>query len=219
MAHIEKHVRALELRKRGWSYSAIKKELGISKSTASMWLRHLPLSHQQLDKLLFHNEHRIECFRATMARKREAAFLSALREQQSKIGTLSDRDIYLCGLALHWGEGSKTKYSELIFSNTDNRMIKFYLVWLQRGIGYPLDKVKIKLHLYKDMSIENEVKYWSRITGISLDHFVKPYIKKTTLRGITYKTRGHGTCNVIAGGLRYARPALAGMEVLARYFQ
>ena len=216
---VEKHVRAIELRKQGWSYSAIKNELKISKSTASMWLRHLPLSQKQLDALLFHNEHRIERFRTTMAKKKEIAFNLALRAQKGQIGTLTQREIYLCGLALYWSEGSKTTYSKLIFSNTDPRMIKFYLVWLKLGVVYPLERIRIKLHLYMDMCVEDETHYWMGVTGLRASQFVKPYIKTTTLRGITYKTRGHGTCNIIASGLQYARPALAGMEVLAEYFR
>lgn len=214
-ALLEKHVRALELRKLGWSYSAIKRELGISKSTASNWLNKYPLSREQLDKLQFHNEHRIESFRVTMAKKKQKLFDEAVVEQERIIGKLTEKELYLCGLALYWGEGGKTQYSSLTFANTDPRMIKFFLFWLKRAIHYPDDHIRIKMHLYKDMNIEDEMKYWEEITELGVDHFLKPYIKETTLKGLTYKTRGHGTCNVIATGLKYARPVFAGMEFLA----
>jgi len=217
-ALLEKHVRALELRKKGWSYSAIKTELDISKSTASNWLHKYPLSHEQLDKLQFHNEHRIEAFRTTMAKKKQELFDNAVRDQEITIGELTEKELYLCGLALYWGEGGKTLYSNLTFANTDPRMIKFFLIWLRQAIHYPDDHIKTKLHLYKDMNIEEETEYWVAITGLGLDHFSKPYIKKTTLKGLTYKTRGHGTCNVIASGLKYARPTFAGMEVLSSMY-
>ncbi|MFZ2199208.1 MAG: hypothetical protein WAV40_00225 [Microgenomates group bacterium] len=214
-ALLEKHVQAQELRKRGWSYSAIKRELGIAKSTASAWLNKYPLSHAQLDKLQFHNEHRIEAFRATMARKKQKLFDLAVSEQEKVINELTEKELYLCGLALYWGEGGKTQYSNLTFANTDPRMIRFFLEWLRRAIRYPDDHIKIKLHLYKDMNIDTEIQYWSEVTGIRSEHFSKPYIKATTLRGLTYKTRGHGTCNVVACGLKFSRPVFAGMEVLS----
>lgn len=217
-ALLAKHVRALELRKKGWSYSAIKRELWIAKSTASAWLDKYPLSHEQLDKLQFHNEHRIEAFRATMAKKKEKLFDEAVTEQEKIIGKITEKELYLCGLALYWGEGGKTQYSNLTFANTDPRMIRFFLAWLRLAIHYPDDHVKIKMHLYKDMNIEDELKYWVGVTGLGIEHFVKPYIKETTLKGLTYKTRGHGTCNVIANGLKYARPVFAGMEFLARKY-
>lgn len=212
---LEKHVRALELRKKGWSYSAIKKELGIAKSTASAWLNRYPLTHDQLDKLQFHNEHRIEAFRATMAKKKQALFDLAVQKQKLFIGNLTEKELYLTGLALYWGEGGKTQYSSLTFANTDPRMIRFFLAWLRQAIHYPSEHIKIKLHLYKDMNVDIETKYWSQVTGFGSEHFSKPYIKETTLRGLTYKTRGHGTCNVIACGLKFARPVFAGMEFLA----
>lgn len=217
-ALLEKHIRALELRKRGWSYSAIKKELGIAKSTASAWLNKYPLTHEQLGKLQFHNEHRIEAFRATMAKKKQKLFDEEVVKQEKIIGNLTEKELYLCGLALYWGEGGKTRYSELTFSNTDARMIKFMLTWLKRCIHYPQERIRVHLHLYKDMEIETEIKYWMLVTGLDKRQFTKPYIKKTTLRGLTYKSRGHGTCNLIARGLQYARPVLAGMEVMAQFY-
>lgn len=214
-ALLEKHVRALELRKQGWSYSAIKKELSVSKGSLSLWLNKYPLTHQQLDKLQFHNEHRIEAFRETMAKKKQKLFDNAVADQEKIIGELTEKELYLCGLALYWGEGGKTQYSSLTFANTDPRMVKFFLVWLKKAVHYPDDQIKIKLHLYKDMNIGDEIKYWREVTGFGDDHFTKPYIKEATLKGLTYKTRGHGTCNVIAGRLKFARPIFAGMEVLA----
>ncbi|KKU44538.1 MAG: hypothetical protein UX63_C0033G0011 [Microgenomates group bacterium GW2011_GWB1_46_7] len=215
---VQKHVRALELRKLGWSYSQIKKELGIAKSTASKWLNKYPLTYEQLDKLQFHNEKRIEHFRATMARKRQTIFDDAVDKQDILVGELTERELYFCGLALYWGEGGKTHYYELTFSNTDPRMIRFFLIWLKNAIKYPSHNIKIKLHLYQDMDIDDEVSYWSEITHVRKEYFEKPYIKATTMRGLTFKTWGHGTCNVIARGLKYARPVFAAMEVLARRY-
>lgn len=217
-ALLEKHVQAIELRKKGWSYSAIKKELGISKSTASAWLNKYPLSHEQLDKLQFHNEHRIEAFRTTMAKKKQKLTDEAIVSQEKIIGQLTEKELYLCGLALYWGEGGKTQYSSLTFANTDPRMIRFFLMWLRRSINYPDASIRVKLHLYKDMDIDREMGYWQGVTDLGADHFVKPYIKDTTLRGLTYKSIGHGTCNILAGGLRYSRPIFAGMEVLSRMY-
>jgi hypothetical protein len=153
-----------------------------------------------------------------MAAKKKQLFDSAILEQEMMLGNLSERELYLCGLALYWGEGGKTIYSELTFTNTDPRMIRFYLHWLREVVHCPEEKIKVKLHLYRDMDFESELEYWMKITGVKRDHFTKPYIKATTLKGLTYKSRGHGTCNLIAGGLTYSRPVFAAMEVLSRKY-
>lgn len=48
------------------------------------------------------------------------------------------------------------------------------------------------------MDIQKETKFWADILGVSITRFRKPYIKKSTLAGLTYKGgHGHGTCNVL----------------------
>jgi len=121
---------ALRLRTLGWSYSAIRAKVGVAKSTLSYWLRDYPLTKKQI-YFLQQSEAAKEKFRETMRKKKEAAFQLALDEQGVIIGSLSERDLYLCGLGLFWAEGGKTQYSEIAFSNTDPRMIRFVLVWLE----------------------------------------------------------------------------------------
>jgi orotate phosphoribosyltransferase-like protein len=48
MAHRELKQRAIELRQKGYSYSQIKAELGLSKSTLSNWLYDMPLSEERI---------------------------------------------------------------------------------------------------------------------------------------------------------------------------
>ena len=217
MAKRKEHEEALRLRRLGWSYSAIKKKIEVSKSSLSLWLRDYPLTKEQIYKLQ-HNEVVAEKFRETMKKKREKAFSDALNIQNAEIGSLSKRELYLVGLALYWGEGGKTKYSELTFANTDPRMIKFYLKWLMSSLGFPKEKIRIRLHLYKDMIIDDEVRYWMNVTGLEKSHFVNPYIKDSYYSKLSRMSWGHGTCNVISGGVKYARPVFAGMEVLSRMY-
>lgn len=43
--------KAIKMRESGMSYSQIKAELGVSKSTLSLWLRDLPLSDERIREL------------------------------------------------------------------------------------------------------------------------------------------------------------------------
>ena len=71
------------------------------------------------------------------------------------------------------------------------------------------------MHLYADMNERIEMDFWSSKLGLPLTQFKKPYIKKTTLRGLTYKTFGHGTCNLIVGGRDLTERVLMGIKVIA----
>ena len=78
-----------------------------------------------------------------MAKKKEKLFDEAVKEQKRVIGDVTIRELYLIGLALYWAEGGKTLYSRLTFSNADPRMIRFYLVWLRKAIGFPDENINI----------------------------------------------------------------------------
>lgn len=51
---VEEKARAINLRKQGWSINSISREIKISKSTASVWLRNVKLTQDQ-EKKLFEN--------------------------------------------------------------------------------------------------------------------------------------------------------------------
>ncbi len=52
------------------------------------------------------------------------------------------------------------------------------------------------------MNVKRESLYWSKELGIPLGQFRKPYIKDSSLAGLTYKTgHGHGTCNLRFGNV------------------
>jgi hypothetical protein len=210
----EKKIKALAMRKSGMSYSQIKKRLEVSKSSLSLWLRHLPLSNERVRELRDINEQRIERFRNTMATKVQNRLKEVYKQEQTQLLPLSDKELMLTGLFLYWGEGAKTKRFEISLSNTNPRMIKFYIHWLIKAFQVPTAKMVIRLQLYADMSVKKEQQYWSDILGLPTTQFSKPYIKKTTLRGLTFKGHGHGTCNLIVPGRDYYEIITQGIDVI-----
>jgi len=188
--------RAVKMRLRGMSYSQIKNKIKVSKSTLSLWLEKYPLSDKRIRELRDWNPRRIENCRNTKLKKREEKLARIYTEVSKEIGLLSKRDVYIGGLFLYWGEGTKASRDVLVCTNTDPSMIKFFLRWLEL-IGVSKDKLKVKLHLYVDMSVKKETIFWSNILGIKEENFKKPYIKESRFSNLTYKsTFGHGTCNL-----------------------
>ena len=57
----------------------------------------------------------------------------------------------------------------------------------------------MRLHLYVDMDVEKQARFWSKQIGIPIRQFRKPYIKETgAVKRVNYRGRfGYGTCNVI----------------------
>lgn len=212
---IEKHLRAIELRREGKSYSQIKRELQVSKGSLSLWLQRYPLSKEQLRKLGPENEKRIEKFRNTMRLKRERRWREVYEKEASELLPLSRKELYLAGLFLYWGEGGKTGAATTSLSNTNPKVVKFFLFWLTKILKIPKRKITLRLHFYKDMDTKRETTFWSKTLNIPVSQFKKPYIKDTTLRGLTYKGFGHGTCNMFVYGRDLIERVLMGIEVVA----
>ncbi len=207
---------AIKLRKEGKSYSQIKAELGISKSTLSGWLSSMPLSKARLDALQ-RSELVIEKIRAAKLQTRNNRHIAVKENIFQKLTPLSEREFLIAGFFLYWAEGGKTTPYTATLSNTDPRMIRAFIKWLHM-LGAHVDKMYIRLHLYIDMDEYDEIDYWSKELKIPKKHFRKSYIKKSKLSELSYISRGHGTCNVIMPGRDIAEYIIIGQTVIADLF-
>jgi len=218
MARFKDHEMAIALRQKGMSYSQIKKDLGIPKSTLSGWLKNYPLSPERI-KELQHGEKTIEKYRETMRKKKEKRLQEFFIEQKELIFPMSERELYLAGLFLYWGEGSKQHSSSLIISNTDPAVINFFSFWLTKALKVPKEKKKIQLQLYSDMDINKEIDYWSKILNIPKQQFVRPYIKESSSTRINHKGGfGHGTCGLRIGDARLTERTIMSIDAIAEKY-
>jgi len=215
MARIKDREKALELRKKEMSYSQIKDTLGVSKSTLSYWLKDYPLSKKRIGELRGHNDQRIERFRGTMKKKKEDRLEEFYKLQKKKVLPLSKREVSLLGLMLYWGEGTKSRMDSLEVANSDPAMIRFYIHWVTYILQMPKGKIKIKLHLYKDMDIDDEIDFWSKTVKLPKNQFAKPYIKKSISDRINHKgSFGHGTCQIRIHDTRMTEKVFMGIRCI-----
>ncbi len=220
MARLKDHEEALILRKREMSYSQIKEILKVSKSTLSLWLGNYPLSKERIRELRGWSEKRIEKFRETMRQKREKRLTETYQTQKQLILPLSNRELFIAGLLLYWGEGTKCRQDGLSVSNSDPSVIRFFIYWLKKSLAIPKKKIRILLHLYNDMNINNELNYWSKILKIPLRQFNRSYIKKTPSTRINHKGGfGHGTCNARINSVPLAEKIFMSLKVISNKYQ
>ena len=191
--------KALKLRRKGMSYTQIKEIVLVSKSTLSTWLSKYPLSEERIYELRGGSQQRIERNRNTKARKRTEKLDAIYKVAKRDIGTLSKKELFLAGLFLYWGEGTKSARDVTAFTNTDPAMILFFIAWIQ-SLGIPKNKLKVRLHLYKDMNIKKQINFWSNKLNIPEQNFNKPYVKDSLFSSLTYKNSfGQGTCSIVYG--------------------
>ncbi len=210
-------LKAIAMRRKGLSYSAIRAKLVVSKSTLSYWLRDIPLSREQINELRAFSPKRIEKYRATMMKKRTERLRLAYKNVSDDVQKLSKREMFIAGLFLYWGEGGKTMPYTISLTNTDPRMIRFYMKWLQQ-LEVPRIKIKIRLHLYTDMNILEKKQFWSKVTGLPFTQFNVPYVKKSDSKRINYRGHRHGTCTIVVNNRDVADYVLQGLTYIQNMF-
>ena len=214
MARILEKQKAIQLRLAGYSYSKIKKELGLSKSTLSGWLADYPLSDERIRELRDWNYERIEKCRNTKARKKKIRLENVFTSVSKDIGHLSERDMYIAGFFLYWGEGGKTRMSTVSLTNSNPSVLKFFISWLIL-LGVDTSKLKIRLQIYADMDQRKMMEYWSNTLNIPISQFDNPQIKKSNQANLTYRNGfGKGTCTVIYNNRALGEYVLSGIQFL-----
>ena len=205
MSRIIDRQKAVRLRKQGKTYTQIREALKVSKGTLSDWLSGFPLTTKQmisLEKNIKNNKILgIEKTRIIKQKKREARIKATYENQKEHWGSLSHRELELAGIFLYWGEGAKNMKGPISINNTDPQVLKFSLYWMTHALGIPREKIKVILHLYKDMDIKEEIGYWSKELKLPLLQFAKPYIKESTRININHKGFGHGTCGLLVSNI------------------
>lgn len=222
MSRIKDRQKAIELRKKGKTYTEIRKKLGISRSTLSDWLSKLPLTSEQFKQLEKSQKNNkvlgIEKTRIVKQKKRESRIRATYNNQKNYWGKLSRRELEIAGIFLYWGEGNKRLDGSVSLNNTDPMVMKFTLFWLMYGLKVPIEKIKIDLHLYSDMNIEEEKYFWSKQLKISINQFRKPYVKNSTRSNIDQKGFGHGTCTLVVNDVRLKEKVMMSIKALADFY-
>lgn len=180
---------ARRLRSEGDSIKKIARDLNVSTSTASLWCRDIKLSSTQILQLEKNSKDPYYGRRLSYALKQQLnrkIVSEKIRSEAVKtVGSLSDREKLIVGVALYWAEGFK-KDKMVGFANTDPAMIRFVLNWLQNQLNVSGDSIRLRVginqsHMERTKEIEM---YWSRITGMPLDQFQKPYYQKVVWKKI-----------------------------------
>jgi hypothetical protein len=110
------------LRAQNMTLADIATELGVSKSSVSMWVRDVPFTPSRRRTGPKRNTHP-----ASRAKQQQIDDLN--RVGIERIGTLSEEAFLAAGVALYAGEGAKTD-GNVVFANTDPRMVVFFCAWL-----------------------------------------------------------------------------------------
>ncbi|WP_282796532.1 hypothetical protein [Streptomyces sp. CC224B] len=192
--------RARELRRKGWTYNEIQAELKCSKSSISLWVRDLPKPEPR-----YTPEEQLALMNAGLHRLRAAQDeqrTEIKRVARHEIGDLTDRELFLVGVALYWAEGQKSKpyarRERVVFVNSDPSVIKTYLAWLDL-LGVDPQQVRFRLLIHETADVDEAHRYWADLVRADVAVFGKPTLKRHNPRTVRKNTMDdyHG-CLVVS---------------------
>lgn len=184
-AKLDEKNEAIKLRRQGHSYSEILEKIHVAKSSLSLWLGNLKISKKANNSLKSKLESAQMLGAAARHNQRIIKVAKIEKEAISEIPKIRNRDLFLIGLMLYWGEGAKiseTNISQRVdFSNSDPIMCRIFLKWLRICINISDDNIVpcIYIHESKKGSIENALQYWSKQISFPVEKFGNTCLTKT----------------------------------------
>ena len=143
----ELYKQVIQLRKQEHSYSQIRRETGLAKSTINNWLTYAGLTlskeHLKIQAIKRLENHAIatEASKKTRLRRKEAEIMNILNSHKQHFGD----PFFNYGLALFEAEGNKD--TSCRFSNSDFRLIQTFIKFIERYFS-PVKDMNMAFHLY-----------------------------------------------------------------------
>jgi transposase len=219
--------RATVLRGEGWSVNDIAAELGVARSTAWGWVRHLPLDLDS-DRARSKRQHSKVMTDARWARhrvERDAAKQAVFAKALVDVGTLDARDVLLFGAAIYWCEGTKSKPwrpdNKIRFINSDPVLVALFHRFLDAN-GIEADRIRYRVTIHESADANAAVAWWAARLRLDLSRFYAPGIKrhlpKTVRHNVADDYHGCLVVSVLRGRELYWRieGLVAGVATAAR---
>ena len=164
---VGEQTKARELRATGMTLPEIAHELGVSKSSVSLWVRNVEFvpGPRWRGRRLRPN---------ALQLRKQAEIDELLEEGRRRIGELSEREFLVAGAALYAGEGAKRDGS-VLFANSDPRMMAFFAEWLRRFFPIEESRLRVRIYLHEGLDLEAATTFWAEVTGVPAVQFGRGY--------------------------------------------
>ena len=211
MKSIEKE-KAIELRHAGMSVGNIAAEIGVSKSSVCLWVRNVPLTPEQLEKLyqanpVYNGQHKGGIVRQAKALAERIKFRQEGAEQAKKKEWL-----HSFGCALYWGEGAKSRTTCKV-TNSNSELLKTFIKFLNVYFPGQLLKLTIQCYTGNGITVEQIEKYWSDTLGIT--NIGKTMVNQISRASLGKKPKNHlvyGTATVIVHNVKVVQHIYGALE-------
>lgn len=196
MAKSLERIKARNLRRDGQSIKQIAKQLHVSVSSVSTWCKDIMLTQQQwrvLDQRRSGSLYKYNQVYILKKKEETKNKIAILRQQGvNELGKLTNREIFLIGIALYWGEGFK-KDNCVGLATSDPHAALFFIYWLELCFKIKKDDLitRVTANISYKNSIQQIQKYWSDTLNIELSQFSKPFFQNTSWKKVYENKNGY----------------------------
>jgi hypothetical protein len=169
------------LRMRGFSLPEIKRELKIGHGSVFRYIKGVEILPE-------YQEYWEQKRKPSIFRKKNAEILAG-NVANNLILSVSKQEKAIFLSALYWGEGSK---KDLNFMNSDPEMIKTFITGFRDVFDVTYDRIRVSIRIYDDLDKYECLAFWSDITGIPSNEFLKVEVKT----GKKFGKLPYGMCRV-----------------------
>ncbi len=171
----DKKLEAIKLRKEGFSYSYISTKISVAKSTLSLWLNDIVFTPNDFTQNIIAQGQKKSSVIKRFDKAVSVKF--AIDYANKKIGLMTEKDIFLLGVGIYIGEGSKSGNFVRV-ANSDPRIIKFAIRWFKECFGLKNHNFKVRIHIYPDNNEKKTLSFWKKELSLSKNYFHPVYIDK-----------------------------------------
>src|SRR5579864_2223055 len=164
---VAQQARARELRTTGMTLLDIANELGVAKSSVSLWVQDVEFTPGPRRRGRRRGPNSLQV-------RKQAEIDELLEEGRRRIGALSEREFLVAGAALYAGEGSKGD-GVVVFANSDARMMAFFAAWLRRFFAVDESRLRGRIYLHEGLDLDAAIAFWSGVMALPPSQFSCPY--------------------------------------------
>jgi transposase-like protein len=151
--------RVRQARRSGLSIKRIAHDEGLSSSTVSLWVRDIALSGDQVQAIA---KHRVELSGLSYARRAQQVRERWRREAEEAWTHWSDDPLFMLGVGMYWGEGSK-RIAKFEITNADPGFIQAWVRWCARFA--PHERIRMEVGTHPDVFASDVEEFWRPIVG------------------------------------------------------
>jgi hypothetical protein len=210
--------RARELRAAGWSIRDIQLELGVARSSVSVWVRDVPLTDEQRAALA----QRVRAGPLVAGERSATAAREARRRHQDEGRRLArERGAgYEAGCMLYWAEGAKTR-NRVKITNSDVGLLAYFADFLRREFGVRSEDMRVYCNLFADhLDRQNEIEsFWLEALSVPPSCLRKSVVN--VYSKYSQKKRAgklpHGTCALVVQSTRIVQTIYGSIQEYGRF--